>query len=260
MASSRTFISTAMASSAAEPPRASFAHHVARRERALVLGGIGALVLIAWGWLALGAGMTMSASFATVSAMWLVMMVAMMVPSATPAILLYARVKRSRREAAIAPTWLFVAGYLLAWFLFSLAAAAAQLALVASNWLAAMDLRITMPVLAGAALIAAGSYQLTPWKNACLSACRSPAASISRNWRPGAFGALRLGLIHGAVCVGCCWLLMLLLFVGGVMNLAWVAALAALVAAEKIMPQGAWIGRVVGGVMVAVGAALAFAG
>lgn len=249
-----------MASSAAEPLVAGIVERLARRERAVTLTGVAALVVIAWGWLAMGAGMSMSASFAAVSAMWLVMMVAMMLPSASPAILLYAKVKRSRDEAAIAPTWLFVAGYVIAWFGFSLAAAATQLALIASGAIGAMRLRMTMPEFAAAALIAAGAYQVSPWKNACLSQCRSPAAFISRHWRSGTSGALRLGLLHGAVCIGCCWLLMVLLFVGGVMNLAWVAMLSALVAAEKIALRGAAIGRAAGVVMVAAGAALSIAG
>lgn len=222
----------------------------------MVLVGVAALVLTAWAWLAMDAGMSISASFAAVTAMWVVMMIAMMLPSATPAILLYARVKRGRSEAAVAPTWLFVAGYLVAWLGFSLAAAAAQLALVDSGWLEAMALRITLPEVAGAALIVAGAYQLSPWKNACLSHCRSPAGFISRYWHPGAVGALRLGLLHGLVCVGCCWLLMILLFVGGVMNFVWVAGLAALVAMEKIAPRGTLIGRAAGLMMIAAGLAL----
>ncbi|MEO7635172.1 MAG: DUF2182 domain-containing protein [Sphingomicrobium sp.] len=249
-----------MASSAADPPVAEIAERLVRRERMVTLAGVAALVLSAWAWLAMGAQMSMSASFAAVTAMWAVMMVAMMLPSGTPAILLYARVKRSRGDATVAPTWLFVAGYVIAWIGFSVAAAAAQLALVASGAVGAMALRITLPELAGAALIVAGTYQLSPWKDACLSQCRSPAGFISRHWRPGAAGAVRLGLLHGAICVGCCWLLMALLFVGGVMNLAWVALLSALVAVEKIVPRGAAIGRAAGIVMIAAGVALIVAG
>jgi predicted metal-binding membrane protein len=107
-----------------------------------------------------------------------------------------------------------------------------------------------------ALLIAAGLYQLSPFKESCLAHCRTPTQFLSRHYRPGAAGAWRLGLIHGAYCVGCCWLLMALLFVVGVMNLAWVAALSILVAAEKLLPAGAWIARVAGLVLLAAGAYL----
>lgn len=252
-----------MASSAAEDPAASLAERVARRERAVVLASIGSLALLAWAWLAAGAGMAMAAgamappSVPVVVLMWWTMMVAMMLPSAAPAILLYARVRSQQRgDAAIAPTELFMLGYLLAWLGFSLAAAAAQQALIGSGLVDPMALQVRAPLLAASALIAAGAYQLSPWKGACLSHCRSPAGFISRHFRPGAWGGLRLGLMHGVVCVGCCWLLMILLFVGGVMNLAWVAALAALVAVEKIAPRGDLLGRVAGAVMIAAGVAL----
>jgi predicted metal-binding membrane protein len=109
---------------------------------------------------------------------------------------------------------------------------------------------------AAALLIAAGLYQLSPLKDACLGRCRSPADFLARNYRPGASGALRLGLLHGAYCVGCCWMLMALLFVGGVMNLIWIAALTLLVAAEKLLPGGNWLARIAGMAMVGWGAML----
>ncbi len=237
-----------------------FAELIARRERVVLLAGILVLTALAWVYLAKGGGMTMSAAAALVVVMWWEMMAAMMLPSAAPAILLYARVRTSRGEAAaIAPPWLFLAGYLIAWGGFSLIAALGQLALVNSGLVGAMDLRATTPVLVGAALVAAGAYQLTPWKDACLGSCRSPAQFLARHWRPGASGALRLGLLHGAICIGCCWLLMILLFVGGVMNLAWVALLAGLVAVEKLLPGGAWIARIAGAAMIAAGAILVLA-
>ncbi|MCA1653398.1 MAG: DUF2182 domain-containing protein, partial [Sphingomonadales bacterium] len=152
------------------------------------------------------------------------------------------------------PPWLFLSGYLTTWLGFSLVAAAAQLALVRSDWIGAMDLRASAPALVGGALIAAGAYQLTPWKDACLSSCRSPAQFLTRYWRPGWSGALRLGLFHGAFCVGCCWLLMILLFVGGVMNLAWVTLLAILVAVEKLASGGPLTARLAGVVMLLGGA------
>ena len=173
-----------------------------------------------------------------VMAMWAAMMVAMMVPSAAPAILLYAKVHRHSVGRTTPPTAAFLAGYLAIWFGFSALASALQLSL---------DNRMVVGGKAAAALlIAAGLYQLSPLKDACLSRCRSPAQYISSHYRPGASGAARLGLLHGAYCVGCCWLLMALLFVGGVMNLAWVALLTLLVAAEKLLPGGKWIARVAG--------------
>jgi predicted metal-binding membrane protein len=109
--------------------------------------------------------------------------------------------------------------------------------------------------LSGIVLIAAGLYQLSPLKNFCLSHCRAPAAFLSRHWRPHTLGALRVGALHGAFCVGCCWMLMALLFVGGVMNLAWIAALAVLVLVEKVFPAGQWVGRAAGIVLIAWGSA-----
>jgi predicted metal-binding membrane protein len=147
----------------------------------------------------------------------------------------------------IAQSWIFVAGYLALWLAFSILAAFMQ-TMIASR---AMTLR--NPALAGAFLIAAGLYQLSPLKSACLRQCRTPAEFLSRHWRPGTRGALRLGMLHGAWCVGCCWMLMALLFVGGVMNLLWVLALAVLVGIEKLVPRGDFIGRVAGAVLIAWG-------
>lgn len=175
----------------------------------------------------------LSAAFA----MWALMMVAMMLPSASPMILIYARVARHNFGAAASSgITLFALSYVLVWSVFSLAAAFAQALLVHSGVVHSMRLQLGDGRLAGALLIAAGLYQLTPLKAACLDKCRSPLAFLSRGIRPGAAGALRLGIAHGLYCLGCCWVLMLLLFVGGVMNLAWVAGLALLVAAEKLLP------------------------
>lgn len=240
-----------MASSAADDESGSVTERIARRDRAIVLASVAALALLAWGWLTANAAMTMTAGFAPVAAMWFIMMVAMMLPSAAPAILLYGRVRRSRGGAGIAPDWLFMSGYLLAWLGFSIVAAVAQLALAHGGRLESMALRVTVPALAGTVLIVAGAYQLSPWKDACLSQCRSPASFLSRHWRPGAAGAVRLGLFHGAQCIGCCWLLMALLFVGGVMNLVWIAALTIFVLIEKIAPSGAAIGKWSGALLLA---------
>lgn len=169
--------------------------------------------------------------------MWALMMVAMMLPSASPMILIYARVARHNFGASAGGgIALFALSYVLVWIVFSLLAAGAQALLVQSGMVDSMRLQLGDGRLAGALLIAAGLYQLTSLKAACLEKCRSPFAFLSRGIRPGAAGALRLGVAHGLYCLGCCWVLMLLLFVGGVMNLAWVAALALLVAAEKLLP------------------------
>ena len=184
-------------------------------------------------------------------AMWWVMMAAMMLPSAAPAILLYAHVRRSRGpDAKIAQPWVFLTGYLGVWLLFSVGAARAQWTMARSG--------VTAPGNLGqsALLLAAGIYQLSPLKSACVDHCRSPAQFISRHWRPGSLGALRLGLLHGAYCVGCCWALMLLLFVGGVMNLLWVVVLAVIVAAEKLLPNGLWLGRIAGLALIGWGGTL----
>lgn len=164
-----------------------------------------------------------------------------MLPSAAPAILLYARVSQSRRGGpTISEPWMFMVGYLAVWLLFSIGAAFEQ-----SN-VTGPSMALPSPQAQGALLIAAGLYQLSPLKSACMSQCRSPAQFISRHWRPRWEGAVRLGFLHGAYCVGCCWLLMALLFVGGMMNLLWIIALAVLVAIEKLVPRGDWMGRVAG--------------
>ncbi|UZW57198.1 DUF2182 domain-containing protein [Sphingobium sp. JS3065] len=228
------------------------------------------LILLAWGWLLTGAGMGMApmaslapsgleapaamspmmampmpavapwtaAQFALTLAMWWVMMVAMMLPSAAPVILLHARAVSHRDGAVRPPTEGFLLGYLLVWGLFSLIAATAQWRLDAIAMLSPMAMAASSRWLAAGLLIAAGVYQISSWKDACLHQCRNPAQFLSRHYRPGWTGALRMGMIHGAWCVGCCWMLMALLFAGGIMNLAWIALLTLLVALEKLMPWG----------------------
>jgi predicted metal-binding membrane protein len=213
------------------------------------------------------AGMAMSVpggagTWLLLAGMWLAMMVAMMAPSATPAVLLYARVhdhEIARKGGPRAPIGVFVFGYFLVWSVFSLLAASAQLALEQRGVVSALTMGLQSRWPAGLLLLAAGIYQFTPWKNACLAQCRSPVALLTRHWRPGAGGALRLGLRHGGYCLGCCWLLMGLLFVGGVMNLAWIAALGVLVLLEKLSGRGPAMGRVVGALMVAWGLATFYA-
>ena len=169
-------------------------------------------------------------------AMWALMMVAMMLPSAAPMILLHARIDRGTPAQRARDQALFVLCYLLVWTAFSALAAAAQAGLIDSGWLSSASLALGDRVLSAALLLAAAGWQLTPAKAACLEQCQSPIQFVLRYWRPGPAGALRLGLIHGLFCLGCCWGLMLLLFVGGVMNLAWVALLAVAVFAEKLAP------------------------
>jgi predicted metal-binding membrane protein len=161
------------------------------------------------------------------------------------------RVDPQPRLAATA----FVGGYVLAWTTFSVAAAAAQVGLHRAALLAA-DMRLSSSAISGALLIVAGVYQWLPLKNACLSHCHSPVGFLSQYWREGRLGGFVLGLRHGIFCVGCCWLLMALLFVVGVMNLFWVAALAAFVLIEKLLGRGTQLPRVAGVAVAAWGVSL----
>jgi predicted metal-binding membrane protein len=188
------------------------------------------------------------ATWALMIGMWWIMMIAMMTPSAAPTILLYARVHRSalargQLRDEVAPIGAFAAGYLLIWLAFCVGATVLHYALERAGLVSTMTMGSRSRWLSGAVLIAAGLYQLSPLKNVCLAQCRAPAAFLARYWRPDALGALRLGARHGAYCVGCCWMLMVLLFVGGVMNLVWIASLAIVVLIEKVLPRGQWVGR-----------------
>lgn len=229
-------------------------------QRLIVAAGVALLAALAWWFVVDGAGVAGPMSmaepppFPALVLMWWVMMVAMMLPSATPAILLYARVRQSRGgDGGVTQTWVFVAGYAAIWLLFSLAAAGLQYLAIGAS------MALGDPSAEAIVLIAAGLYQLSPLKSACLGQCRAPAQFISRHWRPGAAGAVRLGALHGAYCVGCCWMLMALLFVGGVMNLWWVVALAFLVALEKLVNGGQWLARATGLALIAWGLALLLA-
>ena len=236
------------------------------RERVIVAVCLGVITILAWSWLvrtsapdmASSAGMDgmdmpgmmdasgMAASFSFRSyfpsafVMWFVMMVAMMLPSASPMILVYAGVARRSggSPSSFAPTLVFAAIYAGVWAAFSLIAAVAQWTLAEQGLIAADTLALHQNRLAGGLLIAAGIYQATPLKRACLGRCRSPLSFLMSGWRPGWRGAVRLGLSHGLSCLGCCWMLMALLFVGGVMNLALVAVLAIIVLIEKVAPIG----------------------
>jgi predicted metal-binding membrane protein len=189
-----------------------------------------------------------------VFAMWAVMMAGMMLPSVTPMLLLYTRLAQSSAGALFASTAWFGAGYLLAWTSFSLLAASAQYGFEHLALLSPM-MQSTGRIFGGALLIAAGAYQWTPLKSACLSQCRAPLSFVQRHggFRAGRRNALRLGLLHGVYCVGCCWALMALLFVGGVMNILWIAGLMFFILAEKIMPGGRILSKVAGLAAMALG-------
>jgi predicted metal-binding membrane protein len=188
-------------------------------------------------------------------AMWAVMMVAMMAPTAAPMTLLYAAVARKAavQHNPLPSTFVFVAGYIAMWVIFSLVATLAQHALDQAALLSPMMVSTSAGV-GAALLIAAGVYQLTPLKDACLKNCSAPAHFMARYWRTGNLGAFAMGLRLGVYCVGCCWILMGLLFIGGVMNLLWIAAIAVFVLLEKTTPFGVLGGRLAGGAMILVGA------
>lgn len=246
-----------------------------RRDRVFILMSLALITLIAWIYLVwLGTRMNMgdmdqmsgidlapwhTADFIFMFLMWLIMMVGMMIPSAAPMILIHAGVARqaTRQGRIFAPTAWFAAGYLFAWAGFAVLATLMQWALEQTALLSPMAASVS-PVLGGALLIAVGVYQWTPLKNACLSQCQFPLLFIQRHggFRRDRAGALSLGLLHGAYCIGCCWGLMALLFVGGVMNLLWIAAIAIFVLAEKIIPTGILISRLGGLVFIAAGMAV----
>lgn len=256
--------------------RGSALEQTLRRDRLIILAALAAIVTIAWIHLiridvsmsASDLGMaSMSSDFAPWNAehfivtflMWTVMMIGMMVPSAAPMILLYARVGRqaeSKGQPFAAAAW-FAAGYLLAWTLFAAIATPLQWGLE-QGALIKPTMRSASALFGGLLLVAAGLYQWAPLKDACLSQCQSPLQFIQRSggFRRERQGALAMGLRHGAYCIGCCWGLMLLLFVGGVMNLIWVAAIAALVLAEKLVPLGRLVARAAGAIFLIAGIAV----
>jgi predicted metal-binding membrane protein len=253
-----------------------------RRDRMIVVAGLIVVIASAWTWLLLGAGTTMRPAdtnsmpadmggmamvmapavwtagyVALMVSMWWIMMIAMMLPSATPMLLLFARVNRQEKAGGrpYVPAAMFAAGYLAVWGGFSVIAAAAQWGLQRLG-LMSPAMVTTSVVLGGAILIAAGVWQLTPIKHVCLRHCRSPLSFLVSGWRAGRLGAFRMGLEHGAWCLGCCWFLMALLFVGGIMNLYWVAGLAAFVLLEKTVPMGNWLAKAAGAGLLLWGVAL----
>lgn len=188
--------------------------------------------------------------------MWAVMMVGMMGPSAAPMVLVFAAAQSERGGQRVSRSaGSFGLGYVFVWIVFSAGAAVAQLALHKMALLSPA-MAVLSPRIGGAVLIVAGLYQMTPWKGACLTHCRSPLSFLMTHWRDGQWGALEIGAHHGAYCLGCCWALMVILFVVGVMNLVWVAALAALVLLEKVGPYGTAIARISGAVLAIYGIVL----
>jgi predicted metal-binding membrane protein len=240
---------------------------VLRHDRLIVAVGLAGVVALACVYLVAGAGIGMSmvgmpmepmpwSTFyaALVFTMWWVMMIAMMVPSAAPMVLLFTAIKR-KQAASVSPSveaWIFLGGYLLIWAGFSLVAALAQWGLERAGLLS-MAVTSTSATFGGVILLAAGLYQFTPVKSACLRYCQSPVLFLSLHWRPGAAGALLMGLRHGGYCLGCCWFLMVLLFVTGVMNLMWIAGIALYVACEKLLPLGHRLSRAAGVALIVSG-------
>ncbi|MGH3089900.1 MAG: DUF2182 domain-containing protein [Rubrobacteraceae bacterium] len=246
------------------------AETVLRRDRIIVLSGLAVIAVLSWAYTAYLArdaqnmemGMAMPrmqawgiVDFTLMFVMWAVMMVAMMTPSAAPMILTFANVNRRRRKQRLpyAPTGIFLLGYLVVWAGFAALAAAAQWGLHTASLLSPTMVGAS-PILGGVLLLGAGTYQWTSLKHACLRRCRSPLGFILNEWREGRRGALFMGLKHGGYCTGCCWFLMALLFVAGVMNLLWVAVIAGFVLLEKVAPAGHRVGRVAGVILIGWGA------
>jgi predicted metal-binding membrane protein len=242
-----------------------------KRQRLVILAGLLALAALAWAlvvWqaLAMRASSAMSGSMGTPSsltmgmgaalflAIWVAMMVAMMFPASAPMVLMFGAIaagKRSRGQAYV-PTWIFVSGYLLAWTLAGIVAylVASGLDALASRSMLLMD---NAGRIGGALLVAAGMYQLSPLKKVCLAKCRTPTQFLMTSWRDGYSGALRMGIQHGAFCLGCCWLLFVILFPLGMMNIAALALLTALIFAEKVLPMGRLVSVIAGNALIIYG-------
>lgn len=240
-------------------------------QKRLTLGGLVALAAICWYflieseaamvsmrgdgfimdlmWLMMAPG-SMWPYLAAASLMWMVMMLAMMIPAVLPMASVYRGIYRGQRASQA--TLLFASGYLVGWMLFALLAGVLQWGLHHSGALHGHLLQGS-PRLAAGLLVAAGIYQLTPLKNACLSHCRSPLGFFMQHWHDGRLGAVRMGLHHGLYCIGCCWVLMLLMFAGGAMSVMTMAALSALILAERLLPPGPWVAQLPGVILVAWG-------
>jgi predicted metal-binding membrane protein len=250
---------------------------VLRHDRLVTIGALGIAIILAWGYLLLMptpdngmAGMAMMEPMAMpwswdyallMVGMWALMMAAMMLPGAAPTILLVAALARRQEAQGQAPmrAGVFAWGYLAVWTSFSIAAAALQWALDQMAMLTS-DMAVASAMVAGLIVAVAGVYQWTPLKRACLTHCRSPIDAITHYWRAGVFGAFSAGVRHGLYCLGCCAVLMGLLFAGGIMNLAWIAGITVLVLAEKVAPGGQILSRAIGAALVIWGGvAIAFA-
>jgi predicted metal-binding membrane protein len=234
-------------------------------QRNVVLGVLLALAAGAWAallWQSVDADMDATMASPTMGlraplflAIWVTMMVAMMFPTAAPMILTFHKVQAGKRERgdAFVSTWMFVAAYILVWALAGVAAYAGALAAEAVAVRAALS-STTAARIGGAVIILAGIYQITPLKDLCLSKCRTPITFIMTSWRDGAVGALRMGLLHGTYCLGCCWLLFVILFPLGIMNIAAMAVITLIVFAEKTLPWGRLAPRVTAAALLAYGA------
>ena len=239
-----------------------FLSRILKRDQLIILSGVIALVIISWVYLAyfytymhigmesLARSMVMPQisaislnEFLPVLLMWSAMMIAMMLPSATPMVLAFSAInrKRSLNGNKIVPTWVFLSSYILVWIGFSLFAAILHLYLK-NNFFLSEESRIINPIAGGIILMAAGFYQFTPIKHACVKNCQSPLGFVMEKWREGRKGAFWMGLQHGGYCVGCCWVLMLLLFFAGIMNLIWIAAISIFIFLEKIIVRGRFLG------------------
>ncbi len=236
-----------------------------QKDRLFLFSGLAAVTVFAWvymlhmAWAMPGKGMHMSKPclmnwgsgyLAHIFIMWSIMMVAMMLPSSTPMVVMFATVnkQRSKLQGPLVPTWLFVLGYLIIWTAYSALATMTQWGLHIAALLS-HAMVITNPIVGGVLLVAAGVFQWTPFRDACMTQCRSPLGFIMTEWREGRRGALMMGLKHGIYCVRCCWLLMALSFVLGVMNMLWMAALTAFMLLEKITDTK-WISRTAGVMLV----------
>ena len=256
---------------------------VLQRDRTIVGGALASMVLLSWTYILAGAGTGMQALHMSglptatrispiavlqpmpwtvayslvIFIMWWLMMVAMMLPSATPMILLFAALRRKRHEGGppYMETGLFCSGYLAVWGGFSVIAVTLQWQLDGIALLSPMMLTTSM-ALGALLLIGAGVWQFTPLKHACLRHCRSPAEFLIQHWRKGRAGAFHMGIRHGAYCLGCCWMMMLLLFYGGIMNIYWIAGLSMLVLVEKITLLRPWVTSLIGVTLIIWGGTL----
>lgn len=246
--------------------------YLLKRDRFVIISGLFFITLLSWLYIiylyrqmvymdmnALFFAMPMTPHWAATDfillfLMWIVMMIAMMTPSVAPLILVFAKVNRERKlqHHPFVNTGYLITGYFLVWAVYSVAATALQWLLQQIAWLNP-DMKTTNKILGGIILILTGIFQFTSLKKTCLTYCRSPLNFVLLHWKEGKQGALKMGIENGFYCLGCCWLLMVLLFVAGIMNLLWVALIALFVLAEKISPGIRWLPYVAGFALIAYG-------